>query len=276
MTAANGFLPQFSGSWRYLPDQEVFFDVSKNMRSYYVQGLTFASPFGVSTWDAFRYDQKHLKPEKDWVYEVGWRLMKPRYTALVTLYHVDFSDRQQKITTGVGGVREVSTVANVGAVTTNGVEGSLTVRPVKGLSIYNSISWNRSTFNNNFSSGDVFFDVKGKKVPNYPSLMYKASLTYEYKSAYARIDTLYTSSRPLSYTNDVHVPSSFITNLSAGYTFKINHGIQTINVSFNVYNLTNQEWIANTGDIGSPRSGDYQTFMPGAPRSYYGTVRADF
>lgn len=52
--------------------------------------------------------------------------------------------------------------------------------------------------------------------------------------------------------------------------------LQHITLEFNVYNLLNRSYIATVGEQGNPISGDYQSMLIGAPRQFFGTVRAEF
>ena len=55
------------------------------------------------------------------------------------------------------------------------------------------------------------------------------------------------------------------------------HGpLSRVTVQFNAYNLFNTRYVATTGENGNPISGDYQTFLMGAPREYFGSVGVTF
>jgi iron complex outermembrane receptor protein len=52
--------------------------------------------------------------------------------------------------------------------------------------------------------------------------------------------------------------------------------VKTLTLGLNVYNLFNATYISITGETGNPLSGDYQTFLIGAPRMIYGSLSAAF
>lgn len=132
ITAADAFLPQVSASWRFAPRQEVYLDISNNMRAYPESGFGQASPWSVSTKEAFAQTQSSIEPEKDWVYELGYRYTSPVVTGLLSLYHTDFFNRLQDISSG-SLVDLQTTLENVGTVSMSGVDGTLTLRPYKGI-----------------------------------------------------------------------------------------------------------------------------------------------
>lgn len=274
LTAANAFLPQVSINWRFLPKNELFFDVSHNMRAFPQDGYgtsVSATPWTVSN-AAFN---RKLKPETDWVYEGGYRYTSRIVSGLLSVYRMNFSNRLQLITTGPN-ANPTTSVQNVGSVTANGVEGSITIRPISGLSIYNSLSYAHSTFDQNLMTSSGLENIKGKLIPNYPTFMYKGSIAYNWKGFNTHIDGNYISHRYLTYTNDTKVPGYFLVNFGTGYRFENTPILKNVTLSFNIYNLFNKTYIATTGELGNSFSGSPQSFLMGAPRQFFGTISADF
>lgn len=284
VTTAKAFLPHISADWHFLKHHELFFDVAENVKSYPIAGYKMgASPFAM-TQSAYNSMQSQggLKPETNWNYAVGYRYMARMLMASLYAYHTNFRNRLHQVTSGPI-TNPYSAVMNVGGVTMNGVDAGLTVMPVKGLSIYNSISWNHATYDQDVTSGGVRYGTHGQQIVNYPRFMYKASLTYAWHGASAHIDTQYIGERNFSYIGDTHVPGYWVTSLGARYNFSelahrsdrfryLNH----LTLSFNVYNLTNTQYISTMGENGNPMSGDDQSFLIGAPRQYFGSVAIEF
>ena len=277
LTAANGFLPQFSGNWRFAKHQELFADISHNMRGYPEDGYSTNSsntPWSANE-AAFKQIQNTLKPETSWVYEGGYRLTTKPFIGLLSLYHVDFANRLQTISFGPV-INPTTAVQNVGGVTTNGVEVSGTFYPLPHLSFYNSVSYNRSTFDDDLVTSGGVDNLRGKAIPNYPTLMYKGSIAYQLGRLSTHIDGNYYSHRYLSYLNDTSVPGYFIASLGARYVLADHGALSRVNVQFNAYNLFNTRYVATTGENGNPISGDYQSFLMGAPRQFFGSVGVTF
>lgn len=277
LTASNAFLPQFSANWRFARHQEFFADVSHNMRGYPEDG--YSTNCSNTPWSAnetaFKQIQSTIKPETDWVYEGGYRLTTKPFIGLLSLYHVDFSNRLQTISFGPV-INPTTAVQNVGGVTTNGVELSGTFYPLRHLSIYNSISYNRSTFDNDLVTSSGVDNLRGKSIPNYPTLMYKGSIAYQIGRLDAHVDGNYYSHRYLSYLNDTSVPGYFIASLGARYVLGEHGPLSRITLQLNAYNLFNTRYVATTGENGNPISGDYQSFLMGAPRQFFGSVGVTF
>ncbi|GBQ26006.1 TonB-dependent receptor domain-containing protein [Gluconacetobacter azotocaptans] len=275
LTTAAAFLPHISANWEFLPGHELYFDISENRRSYAQGGYQMGQAWGVTNQATFQQLQKTIKPESDWAYELGYRYNSQLISASLNLYRVDFSNRLQSLASA-SIINPVSTMVDVGSVTMNGVDAGLTIRPIRNLSIYNSVSYNHSTYGSNITTGGVTYDLAGKNVVNYPSFMYKASADYTYGPASAHFDVNYIGRRYFSYMNDTSVPGYWVANLGAKYQFG-KHGIfQNLSLEFNVYNLFNASYISTMGENGNPFMGDYQSFMIGAPRQFFGTIRARF
>ncbi|QEH95276.1 TonB-dependent receptor [Gluconobacter thailandicus] len=276
LTTFGAFLPHFSGDWHFLTHHELYFDIAKNMRAYPQSGYHLsASPFAVSQ-EAFDLSRSSVKPETSWAYSVGYRFTQRRVDFSVSAYRVNFSNRLGALVQG-SQTNPQTTVLNLGGVTMNGVDAGLTLRPLHGLSIFNSISYNHSTYDNNITQQGTTYATKGKHVVNYPDLMYKATAEYTYKKASFNIDALYTSNRPFSYTNDTSLPSYWLVNFGARYNFGRIGRLENLTASFNVTNLTGSRYLIMTGDDGgNPLSGDYQSLVVGAPRQFFGGVKADF
>ncbi|GAA3683128.1 MULTISPECIES: TonB-dependent receptor [Acetobacter] len=278
LEASNAFLPQISANWRFLPHHELFFDVSHNMRSFPEDG--FATNISASPWTAsqasFQETKKNLRPETDWVYEGGYRFSSQYISALASLYRINFSNRLQLITNSAG-INPITAVQNVGGVTTNGAEASITLRPVHGLSIYNSFSYAHSTYDQNVVTSNGLQATRGKLVPNYPQFMYKANIAYQLGDLNLHVDGSYISRRELTYTNDLHVPGYFLMNFGARYNFGDAGPFKGINASFNIYNLANKTYIATTNELGNNFvNTGYNYFLMGAPRQFFGTISTAF
>lgn len=278
LEASNAFLPQISANWRFLPHNELFFDVSHNMRTFPEDGYgtnISATPWTASQ-TAFQSTKQNLRPETDWVYEGGYRFTTSKISALASLYRINFSNRLQLITSQAG-INPITAVQNVGGVTTNGAEASLTIRPINGLSIYNSFSYAHSTYDQNVETGGAVQAIRGKLVPNYPEFMYKGNISYTIDRFTVHVDGSYLSSRQLTYTNDLHVPGYFLANFGARYDFGSFGFLKGVTTSFNIYNLANKTYVATTNELGNNFvNTGYNYFLMGAPRQFFGTVSANF
>ncbi|WP_242501263.1 MULTISPECIES: TonB-dependent receptor [Komagataeibacter] len=276
LTTAAAFLPHVSGEWRFLPGHELYFDISENRRAYAQGGYQMGQAWGVTNQATFRQLQATIKPETDWAYEVGYRYTSPSLSASLNLYRVNFFNRLESLASA-SIVNPVSTLVDVGSVNMDGVDASLTVRPLHHLSIYNSVSYNKSTYgNSNITTAGKNYNLSGKNVVNYPSFMYKSSVDYGYHDFSVHFDVNYISKRYYSYMNDTSLPGYWLANAGAKYKFGRYGFLHNVTLSFNVYNLFGNTYISTMGENGNPFTGDYQSFMIGAPRQYFGTIQAQF
>ncbi|GAN53978.1 TonB-dependent receptor [Tanticharoenia sakaeratensis] len=287
LTVAKPFLPHISANWKFLKHHELFFDISESVHTYAESGYKLSnSPFAVLQ-SAFDASRGQIRPETAWTYAVGYRYNAPVVSATLYAYRTNFENRLQQITSG-SLINPVSAVANVGGVTMNGVDAGLTLRPVRGLSLYNTVSYDHATYDNNIKNGQVLYPTEGVQVVNYPRFMYKSRLSYEWKNAMAFIDGNYIGQRNFTYTGDVKAPGYWVADMGAQYTIK-NLGqydrrlafAQDLVISLNVNNLTNTKYIATMGEAGNPMSISsgalsFQGFELAAPRQYFGSVRLDF
>ncbi|GBR52170.1 TonB-dependent receptor [Neokomagataea thailandica NBRC 106555] len=276
LTASSAFLPHVGANWHFLPEHELYFDVAENMRSYQVQpyGGVGASPWSVQDQTTFLQLRKTIKPEKDWVYAVGYRYNGKYAQGSLAGYHADANNRLQAATAGTI-TNPVSTVVS-STVHINGVDAALTLTPIKGLALYNSVSYNHATYGSNFALENSGMTTQGKRLVNYPEFMYKANLSYTWKGLETHFDVHYYSKRYFSYTNDTSVPGYWLASTGARWNVGKVGFIKNLMFDFNIYNLMNSKYISMMGENGNPMSGDYQSLERGSIRQYFGTVSAQF
>lgn len=289
MTSSAAFLPAVNLDWRFLPGHELYFDFAENMRPYSASpydSATTPGPWMVQDQATFNANKKTLKPETDFSYVLGYRYTGRHVIAGIDGYHTDVHNRLLSGASGaiVGG-SQGATFFNSKRASQWGMDAVLTLIPVKGLSITNSVSYNHFTYaanvpvcaatddNGNCTSTG---NLRGKKTDGYPSVMYKANLSYTWHKASAYLDVNYYSKRQYSMLNDTHVPAYWLANMGASYHFGKVGFLHNVTASFTVYNLFNAKYIAMMGENGFPTSGDYQSVERGAVREYFGTIKAEY
>lgn len=285
LTVAKPFLPHIGLAYRFLPGHELFVDISENVHTYAQSGYKLAaSPFSVLQ---SAYNNNHVRPETAWTYALGYRFDNKLISASAYFYRTNFNNRLQQVTSGTP-LNPVSSVENVGNVTMNGIDAGITLRPFRGIEIYNSISYNHAVYDKNLNILGVDYILKNKQVVNYPRLMYKSRLSYDFRKARFWVDASYTGARNYSYTGDLKAPSYWLVNLGADYRLgglenyiKGASFVKNVVISFNISNLANKTYIATMGENANPMSlssgaYSYQSFLIGAPRQFFGSIRAEF
>ena len=277
ITADKGFLPQLGVNYRLSASQELYGTIARNMRAY--QGAaTGTSPYA-TTAAGFDAIKGSLKPETSDTFEAGWRISGRGYEGSVSAYLVNFKDRLLSVQTGSGIQGNPVVLSNVGDVRSTGVEGALSFRLSPTLTWYNSLSLQKSTYQDDVTSGTTTVAIKGKRVADAPDTMLKSQLGYDDGALFGNVSVDYMSKRFYSYTNDASVPDRTLVNLSAGYKMKNVMMLRELSLQASVNNLLDKHYISTIGSNGftnSDATGTYATLLPGAPRQFYVTLTGKF
>ncbi len=277
--AKKSFLPQAGALFRLSDAHEIFGSVARNMRAHPSSGTS--GPFSQSA-AVLAETKDDLKPETSTNFELGWRFTTPGLFSSLTGYHVDFKNRQLGIPQGVGILGFPTVLANVGDVSTNGIELAVGVKPITGLTWFSSLSYNDSTFDDDYTKvtagGPVVVAVKGKQVPDAPKTMLRSQVSYDLGGIFFRVDGNYMAKRYYTYLNDGHAKSYTLFNASAGYRFGAVGGIfDELTLQLDATNLFDKKYIATLNSNGfaeTDTAGTAQTLLPGAPRQVFVSLKA--
>ncbi|WGG51773.1 TonB-dependent receptor domain-containing protein [Rugamonas sp. DEMB1] len=263
----------------------MFVNVQKNMRQFVTYGGGGASPWSLASQPAFDLFKATAKPETSVTYELGLRSnhqvdLGPisAIDGQVNVYHVDFKDRLLQISPTpvllsiIGGN---PVLANVGSVKTDGIDLSGTLHFGRMFSFYDALSYNRSTYSDNYSNGASVVPTAGKDVPGSPEWMNKFVATLNVADTEFQLIGDYVGKRYATYTNDLGVPSYFLLSLGVSGKLPFMNGgvIKNARYRVNVSNLMNREGSLNV--VVGAADKTYNTF-PIAPRQGFLTVTADF
>lgn len=277
LTASNAFLPHFSINYRINPHSELYLDVAENMRAYTYNPwfLGNGGAWSVGNQQQFLENKNKIRPERTWNYVIGYRYGSQIIDITADIYHVDYYNRLLNTETG-SPLQPISTFVNAGREEVNGGDASVTIRPFSGWEILNSVSYADAEYRSGINYEGTYVSLKGKSQVAYPRIIYKSNASYTYRKFRVNFNATYTGRRPLSYVNDVYVPSYWLVGLSSSYDFGHIGFAQHVQVSFGITNLFNSAYISGLGISGFPVSGDYPTLFVGAPRQYFGTLSAQF
>ncbi|WP_294232866.1 TonB-dependent receptor [uncultured Sphingomonas sp.] len=249
------FLPAIGAVWDMTPNDQLFGHIQKNVRQFQASVAAGLSPYNVGSQQAFDQIKAGTEPESSWTYEAG---IRSRHTVdagpltaiegQVSAYHVDFSNRLLQISATpviasvIGGV---SILQNVGGVKTNGIDGAVTFRFGSGLSVYNALSYNRSRYDENYTSGTTVIATAGKDVPNVARWLNKTVVTASSGPFEVQAIGDYVGRRFATYTNDQSVPGRFLLGLQASYTLPegLGMGLRNTRLSVNITNLTDRRGV---------------------------------
>lgn len=262
--AKDNFLPQLGINYRLDHRQDIYASYSKNIAAY---GFT---PFATSQ-AAFDSSRATLQPEESQTLQLGYRIQDTTFQLSADVYHTRFSNRL--LTTSPCSAIQTcaSILSNVGSVRSTGADLALVWKPIEGLSWLNSLSWNRSTYRDDYLNNGVVATA-GKDVVGIPAWMFSSSASYQFGKLRVDLDGKYLGKRYITYLNDSQVPSYWLFNAGARYDFGRIGGLAEVALALNISNLTDKRYFASTGTNGyvvSDPQGYNQTLMAGSPRQYF-------
>jgi iron complex outermembrane receptor protein len=279
------FLPQVGAVWDATAHEQVFANIQNNLRQFITYGASGPSPWSLATQTAFDLFKSTVKPETSWTYEVGLRTHREfdlglftGFEGQVNYYHVDFSNRLLQISPTpviLSLVSGPSILANVGSVTTNGVDVAATLHFGSHFAFYDAFSYMKSVYQDDYTTGTTVVPTAGKEVPGDPSWMNKFVASVTFGDFEGQVIGDYVGQRYATYTNDLFVPGYFLTSLEVSYKLPVpaNPYVEGARLSLNVTNLGDIKG-ASTLVVGAA-SGTYNTY-PIPPRQFFVTLSAKF
>lgn len=274
--AEDNFLPQVGVAWDVDGDHQLFASYAENLRAYESSATT--GPFS-ATAAGFAALRTTLEPESSATLEAGWRFRFDQLQGSVAVYNVQFENRLLGVALGAPILGLGNGIQNVGSVQSRGFEAAAVWSFTDDWSAFGSFSYNDSTYENDVrdGTGALVAATAGKTVVNTPETLARAELAYDNGSLYGTVAGAFTGERFSSYLNSESVDSFMLFELTAGYRF-IDRGdwLDGTEVQFNVTNLFDEDHISTVGSGGFQNGAGRQTFLPGAPRQAFVTLRRHF
>lgn len=274
--AEDNFLPQIGVSWDVNGDHQLFASFAENIRAY--ESSNTAGPFS-ATAAGFAALRTTLEPERSKTLEAGWRFRFEQLQGSVAVYDVQFENRLLGVALGAPILGLGNGIQNVGSVESRGFEAAAVWNFTDAWSAFGSFSYNDSTYEDDVrdGTGALVAATAGKTVINTPETLARAELAYDDGSLYGTVAAAFTGERFSSYLNDESADSFTLFELTAGYRF-IDRGdwLDGTEVQFNVTNLFDEDHISTVGSGGFQNTAGRQTFLPGAPRQAFMTLRRHF
>lgn len=277
--AKDDFLPQVGMTADIATGRQVFLSYAENMRAFVASGVG-ASPFA-TTQAGFDAIKGSLKPEKSTTFEGGLRFEGQGVQGVVAAYHVKFKNRLLAVSQGPGIVGAPVALANVGGVTSKGIEVGTNFRLHDYVSLFGSFSYNDAKYDDDTVDGaGNRVATAGRRVVDAPTNLFKTELAYDDGAFFARAGLSYTNSRFYTYLNDSPVSGYKLVDLTFGYRLdELMPQLAGAEIQVNVNNLTDEKYVSTLGSNGfvnSDPAGTTQTLQVGAPRQIFLTVRAEF
>jgi iron complex outermembrane receptor protein len=245
-------LPSLAVSYQATDRLQVFSSLAKNFKvpgnfdyQNLASGVTIANGVGTST----GLLALTVKPETSINLDVGTRYRGDLFRASATAFYNKFKDR---IASSFDATNNLTHDFNVGDSVTKGLEVEGGTVPVAGFSAYASLTYTKSTLDDNMQSTDPTkpYLTAGKQFPDTPKGMAALSLQYANGPYLVNVAGKYTTSRFLTLTNDVAIPGFTTFDLNAAWKLPNPSGTGFKNpiIRLNVSNIFNKQYfIANAG-----------------------------
>ena len=271
-------LPQLGVRYQINNNNQVFASLARNMKA--PPNFVYSTSNNVVLVNGQPTMPVDVKAETSYNLDIGYRHQSDLLTGQVTVYAVDFRDRQA---TAYDAVSNTSSLTSVGKVKTKGFEVELGNTPVNGWSFYSSIGYAKSEIQDDLPvSKTATLPTAGKEMTLTPK--YKAGLSAQYETGawYTRVKVKYTGKQWATMTNDEEVPAYTLVGLDAGYQFPNTGFLKKPTLRMSISNLTDRQYrnpssfnVTNAKAYGTAGAKTVFYYM-GAPRFASVTFSADF
>ena len=166
---------------------------------------------------AFQFFKDNTKPEKATTYELGLRTHHAEVDASIAAYNIDYRNRLIGVAVCPLTATCVSSFANVGTVTSRGLEGLLRWRLTPELSWMTTGSYTAATIDNDYKSGTTTVAAAGKDVVDAPRTIATSMLNYDDRTFFGSLSGRHVAKRYFSILNDMSVPAYNTVDAGFGY-----------------------------------------------------------
>jgi iron complex outermembrane receptor protein len=277
-------LPQIGVRYSLAKEHQLFANIGKNFRA--PPNFAFAPTNGnITVTGGVPVLTTPIEGESAVATDLGYRYQGREVTASVTLFKVDFSDRQANAYDPTN-LRSVYT--NAGKTTKSGVEFEAGTAVFGGFTAYLSATVQDDKMKSDLliANGQLL-PTNGKTYTLVPKYMAGTSLQYSKGGFYGRVKAKYTGKQFATLVNDEEVPAYTTVDLDAGYKIGDLGMVKNALVRFNVSNVFNERYrnpssgsVTNAQPIvystTSTRAAQTVFYYLGAPRLFTVTLSADF
>jgi iron complex outermembrane receptor protein len=265
-------LPQLGARYRLTADDQLFASVAKNMKAppNFVFGNAGTNVQFVNGAAVLKGD---VQAETSVNTDIGYRHQDSKYIATLTVFDVNFKNRQA---TAFDEVSQASSYTNVGDVRNRGFEIEANNMPIHGWAFYGSIGYQKSEIKNDLrTSATASLATSGKEMPNTPR--WKGGLSAEYSDGafYVRAKARATSQQQATLLNDETAPGYTTFGLDGGYTFENFGLIKRPKLQWNISNITNKQYRNPSSTSVTNSTGTNVRYYLGAPRFASVTLSVD-
>jgi iron complex outermembrane receptor protein len=277
VAAKGSFLPQAGAVFALNGTEQLFANYSENINQYPFSpqtGVYNLSPAG------FDYFKANVKPERASSVDFGVRTKRDAIEASLSTYYIGYRNRLVGIANCQLTAFCASVFANVGTVTTRGIEGLLVWQLAPSVSWSSSASYNSSKINEDYTtgsaSGSTTIPSGGKDAVDAPRVIANSAIRYGGASWTGNVGVRHVDKRYFTILNDLSVPAYTVADAGVGYRIQNVARAKELTVQLNVSNLFDAAYLGPIGTGGFTVTGDNQTMQAGARRLVFVTVGTTF
>nr|WP_314419384.1 TonB-dependent receptor [uncultured Erwinia sp.] len=225
------FLPNFSLSYKPNLENQLFYNLTRNMRT----------PPNYVLYNVG--DSINTAPELSWNHELGWRFQRDDMLLSATVFYMRYSDRQISTTNADGDYE----MMNIGSVESKGLELEWSGKLPYNFNYYTSYTYTHSEQKDDIvSNGGNPLPTSGKTVPNVPKNMLNMSLGYDDGLYYGSFGGKYVSAFYGDLTNDEKISGRTIFDVAAGVHLPVDKKIvKSATLRFGIDNLFDKEYLTS-------------------------------
>ncbi|MCL6387356.1 TonB-dependent receptor [Pectobacterium carotovorum subsp. carotovorum] len=243
------FLPSFNAAYRINTENQVFYNITRNMRT----------PPNYVLYNVG--DSINTKPELSWNQELGWRFQDEDMLLSASLFFIRFTDRQISSRNAAGDYEMI----NAGKVENKGLELEWSGKLPHNFNYFATYTYTDTTQKNNLATGGSQLPTTGKQVANAPKNMLNLGLGYDDGLYYAGVNSRYVGSFYGDMTNDEKIGGRTVFDLSAGVYLPVDKKIvKSATLRFGVSNLFDKEYLDSARSV-SFNSRSYNGVSAGTP-----------
>ncbi|MCU1789427.1 TonB-dependent receptor [Pectobacterium polaris] len=243
------FLPSFNAAYRINTENQVFYNITRNMRT----------PPNYVLYNVG--DSINTKPELSWNQELGWRFQDEDMLLSASLFFIRFTDRQISSRNAAGDYEMI----NAGKVENKGLELEWSGKLPHNFNYFAAYTYTDTEQKNNLATGGSQLPTTGKQVANAPKNMLNLGLGYDDGLYYAGVNSRYVGSFYGDMTNDEKIGGRTVFDLSAGVYLPVDKKIvKSATLRFGVNNLFDKEYLDSARSV-SFNSRSYNGVSAGTP-----------
>lgn len=262
--AYSAVLPNVGLTYRVAPQASIFASYSK--------GFSVPRTDNLYSFDDVKITPTlEVNPEKTDSFDLGLRYTSRMIQAQLAGWYIKYNNRIISSTIELeNGAGTINADRNVGEVETKGIDFSLGVQPIKGVSLYGFVAYTDSELKQN--AGTLL--TAGKSVVETPKWQFGGRAQVSFDPVSVGMQVKHTGDRFVTDINDVVSKGYTVVDLDARLSLSF-AGLEKTYFQLNVSNLFKERYFGNLTTSSAFATGTPR-FTFGAPRTVIGSINFEF